>query len=52
MFGVKNEKKFSAQKTLGIRNCIGRSTESMVGNYCVGIRFFQKIVVKKAKFVV
>ena len=29
IFGVKNEKKNSTQKKLGIRNCVGRSTGSM-----------------------
>ena len=34
-------------KKLGIRNCVGRSTGSMVGNYCFGITFFHKVGVKK-----
>ena len=31
------------QKKLGIRNFVGRWTGSMVGNYCFGVTFFQKI---------
>ena len=32
VIGVKNENIFSPDKKLGIRNCVGRSTGSMVTN--------------------
>ena len=46
------KKKFIPQQKLVIRNCVGPSTESMVGNYCFGIIFFHKIGVKKSKILV
>jgi len=34
--------KILVQMKIGIANCVGRSTGSMVGNYCFGLTFLPK----------